>query len=154
MKIIHTIEIESTPEQVFDWLEESSRAMQWMTSVSKTEIIQETPNRVGTTFRETIEEDGRGTEMRGVITDFVPNERLAFHLEGDFNTVEVCFTLEEKAGITQLTQRADVRFKGLLKIMSLFFGSAFKRKIMSQTQSEFARLKELCERDVSNMRPT
>ena len=67
-----------------------------MTSVSRTEIIEKTPDWIGTTFRETVEENGRGTELRGVVTDFVPDERMAFHLEGAFNTVDVVWTLKEK----------------------------------------------------------
>ncbi len=39
---------------------------------------------VGTTFREYIEENGRGTEMHGVVTNFVSNKRIALHIEGDF----------------------------------------------------------------------
>ncbi len=119
-----------------------------MTSVTKFEIISENPNKVGTTFREYIEEDGRGTEMRGVITDFVSNKRLAFHLEGDFNTVDVDFTLKEHKGITQLTQNAKVNFKGIFRLLNLIFSYNVKRKIMRQIQSEFARLKVLCENDV------
>ena len=147
MKVLNTIEIKNTAEKVFYWLEDPCRAMEWMTSVTKTTIIQETPNMVGTTFREYIEENGRGTEMHGVVTNFVLNKRIAFHLEGDFNSVDVDFTLEEKDGITQMTQNAEIHFKGILKILSIFMGYFFKKKFMGQSQSEFFRLKELCERD-------
>lgn len=148
MRILNTIEIESTPEKIFYWLGDPSRAMEWMTSVSKTEIIEETPGMVGTTFREFIEEDGRGTEMRGVVVDFVQDKRMAFHLEGDFNTVDVSYTLEERASFTKLSQDAEVHFKGLLRLASVVFGPVFKRKVTKQAQSELAKLKELCERDV------
>ena len=37
--------------------------------------------------------------MQGVIVDFAPNERMAFHLEGDYNTADVAFTLEEDDGV-------------------------------------------------------
>ena len=148
MKISNTIEIKSTPEKVFYWLEDPARAMQWMTSVTKAEIINETTNMVGTTFIEYIEENGRGIEMHGVVTDFVSNKRLAFQLDGDFNSVEVDFTLEGKEGITQLTQNAEIHFKGIMSVLSILLGPFFKKKIMSQVRSEFARLKELCEQDV------
>lgn len=124
--------------------------MKWMTSVSKTEIVKETPSMVGTTFRELIEEDGRGTEMRGVVTEFLSDKRLAFHLEGDFNSVEVSYALEEKGSITQLSQNAEICFKGLLRVFSIFLGPILKRKLTSQTRSELAGLKELCERDVQS----
>ncbi len=124
--------------------------MEWMTSVSKTEIIKETPNMVGTTFLELIEENGRGTEMRGVVTDFVPNKRLAFHLEGEFNSVEVSYILQEKGEITQLSQNAEIQLKGLLRLLSVFFSPFFKKKIKDQARRELARLKELCERDIQS----
>jgi uncharacterized protein YndB with AHSA1/START domain len=147
MKISCQIEIEAPQETVFYWIEDPSRAMKWMTSVTHTEIIDQKPDLIGTTFREYVEENGSGTEMEGVITDFVPNQRIAFHLEGGYNAVDVDFTLQSREGITQLTQRADVRFKGKLRVLSLFFGPTFKRKITSQMEQEFSTLKALCERD-------
>ena len=145
MKISNTIEIKTTPGKVFYWLEDPERAMKWQTNVTSYKIIKETQDKIGTTFTEYIEEGGRGTEMSGVLTEFVSNKKLAFHLEGDYNTVDVDFTLNEKDGNTHLTQNAEVHFKGLLRIMSIFFGSFFKKKITRQTQKEFAMLKELCE---------
>jgi uncharacterized protein YndB with AHSA1/START domain len=142
MKISNTIEIKTTPENVFYWLEDPERAMKWQTTVTKYEIIKETPQKVGTTFTEYIEENGHGTEMRGILTGFVPNKMLAFHLEGDYNTIDVNFTLKEKEGTTQITQHAEVHFRGMLKVLSVYL----KRKIIKQMQKEFALLKELCER--------
>jgi carbon monoxide dehydrogenase subunit G len=146
MKISNTIEIEATPAEVFYWLGDPSRAREWMTSVSHTEIIEKTPNWVGTTFRETVEEDGRGTELRGVVTDFIANERMAFHLEGKFNTVDVVWTLRDKGQTTEVSQMAEVKFRGLVRVLSIVLGSAFKKKVIAQDQREFARLKALCER--------
>ena len=74
MEVSNTIEINCTPEKVFYWLEDPVRAMEWMTSVTRTKIIEETPDMVGTTFVEYLEEGGRGTEMRGIITEFIPNK--------------------------------------------------------------------------------
>ena len=145
MKITNSIEIHSPTQVVFAWLEDPRRAKQWMTSVSKTEMINETPERVGTTFRETVEENGRGTELTGVITEFVPNRRLAFHLEGKYNAVDVIYTLQENGGDTRLSQTADVNFKGWLRIMGFLMAPAFKKKVLAQATSEFAALKTLCE---------
>ena len=147
MKITNIIEIAATAAKVFYWLGDPSRAMEWMTSVARTEIIEKTPGWVGTRFRETVEEDGRGTEMHGIVTEFLTNERMAFHLEGEFNTVDVVWTLQEKEQSTIVSQVAEVRFKGLMRVMSVLLGPAFKKKIMAQAQREFAVLKELCERD-------
>ena len=145
MKITHAIEILNSPEKVFYWLENPDCAMQWMENVTKSEIINQTPDMVGTTFREYVEEGGQGTELQGVITDFNPNKRLAFHLEGDFNSVDVSFVLEEKGENTQLTQRAEVRFKGKLKVIGVLLHPFLKWKLKKQIQGEFSDLKKLCE---------
>jgi carbon monoxide dehydrogenase subunit G len=146
MKITNTIEIQATPAKVFYWLGDPTRAMEWMTSVSRTEIIEKTPGWIGTRFREAVEEDGRQTELQGVVTDFVENERTAFHLEGKFNSVNVVWTLRGTGQTTEVCQVAEVRFKGLLRVLSVVLGPALKKKIIAQGQYEFARLKELCER--------
>jgi carbon monoxide dehydrogenase subunit G len=145
MKILNSIEIKTTPEKIFYWLEEPARAMEWMTSVTKTEFINKTPNMIGTTFREIIEENGRETEMRGVIIDFNKNKNITFKLDGNFNTVEVSFALIEKEGITVLIQNAEVHFKGIMKIVTVIFGSLIKKKILSQSQKEFQKSKDICE---------
>lgn len=146
MTISNTIEINAKPAEVFYWLGDPIRAMEWMSSVSHTEIIEKTPNWIGTTFREAMEEDGRATELRGVVTDFVANERMAFHLEGEFNTVDVVWTLRDTGRTTEVCQAAEVRFKGLARVLSLVLTPVFKKKAAAQGRREFARLKELCER--------
>lgn len=145
MKISCSIDIESTPEEVFHWLDNPQRAMVWMSSVSRTEMLHQTPGVVGTTFRETIQENGQSTQLRGVITAFEPNRLIAFHLSGEFNDVDVQYRLEEVDKHTRLTQRAHVRFKSLMRVVSIAMGPVFKKKIMDQARGEFERLKELCE---------
>ena len=145
MKISCSIDIESTPEEVFHWLDNPQRAMVWMSSVSRTEMLHQTPGVVGTTFRETIQENGQSTQLRGVITAFEPNRLIAFHLSGEFNDVDVQYRLEEVDKHTRLTQRAHVRFKSLMRVVSIAMRPVFKKKIMDQAWGEFARLKELCE---------
>jgi hypothetical protein len=147
MRVSNIIEIQSSSKKVFYWLDDPNRAKKWMTSVTKYEIIKETTNRVGTTFREYIEENGRGIEMIGVVMEFVSNERFAVHLESDINSVDVSFILEQKGGITQLTQNAEIHFKGMPKVLSLLLRASIKKKILRQSQGELARLKELCEQD-------
>jgi hypothetical protein len=122
--------------------------MQWMTSVTRSEFIQETPDRIGTTFREYVEEKGRGIEMRGIVTAFAVNEQFAVHLESDRHTADVSFTLEESGGVTRLTQTVDLQLKGMLKLLSPFLRPSIQRKIRGQVRSEFARLKQLCEEKI------
>lgn len=146
MKIIHSIDIQAEPALVFPWIEDPEKAMQWQTSVAGGEIIKQTPDKVGTTFRERVEENGKDTELYGEITRFIPNQLIAFHLEGQFNVVDVCFRVEAIESGSRVTQEAEVRFKGLVRLMSLFFRRSFVKKLDAQAQQEFGKLKELCEK--------
>ncbi len=145
MKITLAIDIDRPPDRVFPWLAEPERAMAWMSSVSRTEILHRTPELVGTTFRETVADERGSTELRGVITACRPDRLLAFRLEGAFNDVDVAYHLEDDRNGTRLTMRAEVRFKGLVKWLSLLLGPVFKRKVMRQTAKELSALKRLCE---------
>ncbi len=145
MKLSFTVEIESSPEEVFRWLKDPEKAKKWMTSVSETEMLSGTPNTVGSTFREVIEDTNGKTEMHGVVTGYQENELISFHLSGQYNTVDVEFRLEKNGERTRITQNAEVCFRSFMKILSVFLGPAFKKGITVQSQEEFARLKELCE---------
>ena len=145
MDISHAIDIRAAPQEVFSWLKDPERAKAWMTSVSRTEYLHRTPEVVGTTFRETVADEGGAAELQGVITAYCPGELIAFHLEGQYNVVDVAYRLEEIGGCTRLTQSARIRFKGLVRLMSLLMGAKFKQNILDQSRKEFAKLKELCE---------
>jgi hypothetical protein len=120
--------------------------MVWQTGVSKTEIVKETPDGIGTTFRETVEENGRGVEMQGVVTGYRENQLLAMHMDSKYHSVDVEHRLEQIENRTRLTRNATIRFKSFMKVVSILIGPAFKKKVMDQSRREFAELKELCER--------
>lgn len=147
MKLTYTIDINTTPAKVFYWLKEPERAMLWQTNVSKIEILHETPDMIGTTGREIIEENGRSVEMHAVVTDYRENQLLAMHLDGKFNVVDVEWRLDEIDEHTRLTMNSNIRFKSFVRVLSILMRPVFKRRIVTQLREEFANLKELCERD-------
>ena len=96
---------------------------------------------------ETIEENRSGVEMQGVVTDYRENQSLAMHLSGKYSVVDVEWRIEEIGEHTRLTVYSNISFRSIIKILSISMRPSFKRKITKQLQEEFARLKELCERD-------
>ena len=149
MKIFTSLIINSDPEIVFSWLENPEKAMTWMTSVSKTEIITQSPDIVGTTFRETVEDENGAMEMTGTITAFQPGKLIAFHLESKVNIVDVEYTVSETSGSSLLEYEANVKWKFPVNIISLFIGKKMKEAIKAQSDEEFARLLVICENLVS-----
>src|SRR5512146_436610 len=108
MQINSSIDIRSTPKGVFSWLEAPEKAMTWMNSVSRTEILLDTPGRVGTTFREVLEENGHMLEMRGVITGYQPDKSISFHLESSVNALDVQYSVVEIPEGVRVLECAEV----------------------------------------------
>ncbi|UCE97182.1 MAG: SRPBCC family protein [Dehalococcoidia bacterium] len=147
MKFVYTMDINCTREKVWYWLGTPERVVMWQTNISKTEILEQTSNWIGTTFRETIEENGKGVEMQGIITDYQENRSLAMHMLSKYNVVEVKWQIKPMGGYTRLNLRSNIRFKSFLKILSIIFWPTFKRQIQRQLDREYAKLKELCEQN-------
>ena len=51
MKITTSIDILSKPENIFPWVAQPDKAMRWQKDVKGGEIIKETPEKIGTTFK-------------------------------------------------------------------------------------------------------
>ena len=145
MKVSCSIDISSTPETVFHWLGRPEYAMVWMTTVSKTEMLHETPDMVGSTFREYVEEDGQGIEMQGVVTGYVPNKSISFHLDSRVNTVDVDYLIEGAHEGVRLSENENVVWKFPMNIISIFTGTILRQNLVEQLREEFNKLKELSE---------
>jgi len=146
MRLTYSLEIRSSPQGVWYWLGDPERAKVWQTGVGETRILRRAPDWIGTTFTEVVRDDSGSTEMRGVVTDYRENEALAMHLEGDYDTVDVSWSIEPVGQHTRLTQRSDIRFKGFLRVMSILMRPVFRKKILSELRAECARLRGLCEK--------
>jgi hypothetical protein len=149
MEISSGITIKSTPGEVFSWLEDPEKAMTWMTSVSGGEILHESPDRVGTTFREVVEDESGSLEMHGVITGFEAGKMIAFHLESRVNIVDVEYRVEKSMHAARLDYHANVKWKFPVNMISIFMGEVMRQNITAQLEDELSRLKELCESEVS-----
>jgi carbon monoxide dehydrogenase subunit G len=145
VRITSSIDINSTPEVVFSWLENPQKAMQWMTSVASEVITHETPERVGTTFREIVQDESGSMEMQGTITGFEANESIAFHLESKVNIVNVEYRVEKAGERTRLEYDANIEWKFPVNIISIFMGRKMRQGIFAQLQDELSKLKKLCE---------
>jgi hypothetical protein len=149
MQIDCSIEILADPDQVFPWIDDPEKAMLWQQGVKGGEIIKETPERIGTSFVETMEEGGSSIEMRGVITGYTKNKLIAFHLESKIHVVDVTYSVAGADGRSLVLMESKIRWKFPMNIMRIFLGRKIKNGILEQTESEFAELKWLCEAENS-----
>ncbi len=121
--------------------------MQWQKNVKHGEILVRTPQMVGTTFKETIEENGRSLEMRGEITQYAENSLIAFHLESRIHAVDVGYTVEGVDGQTRVSVLAGIRWKFPMNVVSLFLRRKMERELAGQLDAELRDLKTICENE-------
>jgi uncharacterized protein YndB with AHSA1/START domain len=145
MKIAYSLDIHATPKTVFHYLEVPENAKEWMKGITETEILHETPERTGTTFRERMESDEGGLDMQGSITEFVPERVIAFRLESKIHTVNVRYSVEPQISGARLKIDSSIQFRFPMSIMAWFLGKKMRAEFLAELQGECAELKRLCE---------
>lgn len=145
MRIIYANKILKPPEIVFPWIAEPDKAMQWQKNVKGGEIIINKPEVIGTTFKEEIEEGGDSLEMYGVITRFIRDQIIEFHLESKIHNLDVSYSVEEFNKNTEIKVDARINWKFPMNLMSVFIGNKMKKGIAEQMESEILELKRICE---------
>lgn len=145
MRIHYANEIMKPPDIVFPWIAEPDKAMQWQKNVKEGEIIVSVPGVTGTTFREVIEEDGGSLEMVGVITRFIRDQLIEFHLESRLHKVDVAYAVEGTNDATRITVDAKINWKFPLNLLSIFIGQKMKKGIEDQMETEILELKGILE---------
>lgn len=154
MNIKYSKEILRPPEIVFPWIVEPEKAMKWQRNVKGGEIIIKTPEMIGTTFTEVIEEDGKVLEMQGTITKYKEDQIIGFHIQSKIHEFDVSYAVEEVNEATRLTIEAIIKWKFPMNIISLFIGRKIEKGLLKQIESEVLELKRLCESEQISNRPT
>ncbi len=145
MRIVYETVLSQPPEVVFPWIAEPRKAMKWQKNVKEGEIINNKPEVVGTTFRETIEEDGNRLEMLGTITKYVKNKTIGFHLDSKIHMFDVSYSLEQVDKKTNFRIEAVIAWKFPMNIISLFAGKKREKDLVRQLESETQALIEIWE---------
>jgi len=145
MKITLSIDINAPPQAVFEWVGNPEKAMQWQQGVAETEYISKTENMVGTTFRETMVEGGNKLEMQGEVTGYAPGRSISFHISSRIHDFDVTYAVQGIPAGSRIAVSTNIQWKFPMSVMTLIAGGKIKANIISQTQAELRRLKELCE---------
>lgn len=128
MKTSKTTIIDAPAATVFLWLEDNDRLKKWVPNIVEDEPLVETPEKVGSKFRQVFLENGRRMEMIGEITEFVENERLRVYITGKMFDLDVDYILAPLSETqTELTQDSEIKFKGFMMLFApiMFLMSKF-----------------------------
>jgi len=146
MKTSKTTVIDAPAKIVFLWLEDNDRLRQWIPSLVEDEPIIETPEKVGSKFRQVFLENGKEMEMIGEITEYTENERLRCYITGKMFDLDVDYILKATSDTqTELTQDSEIKMKGFLKLMTPIMWLASKFSKNNAQDKAHAMLKEMAE---------
>ena len=120
VKISAAIDITCRPEEVFTWIDDPGKAMLWQKGVKGGEIIKETPGKIGTTFKETMEEDDKSMEMEGKITNYISDELISFQLESKIHRVQVNYSIKGETVRSIVKIDSMIHWKFSMNIISFF----------------------------------
>lgn len=138
-----SIEIDRPIEDVFRLTNE--HVAEWSIVVVEDEVIEQTPEGVGTTFRTVTEDHGKRMVFQGVVTRHDPPYANAARLTGDMFDIDTEFTFEDLSGRTRVTQTADVTGKGFFRLFMFLFGWMMYRSHCKSSENELECLKRFCE---------
>jgi len=130
----------------FLWLEDNERLKQWVPNLVEDDPIIETPEKLGSTFRQTFLERGKEMKMTGEITAYTENEHMRVFMTGDMFNLDVDYilkTLTPKQ--TEVTQDTEIKMKGVAKLFAPLMLLMSKLSKNNPQAEAHARLKEMAE---------
>ncbi len=144
MKINCSMEIPRPGEYIFPWLAEPGKSMLWKKEVTGGKTLEKKPGIVGTTFTEILEVKGSKLEMRGSITSYVLNRKIAFYLESRIHAMDVVYALHEIRGGSRLDVNVDIRWRFPVSIIIALSFGGMERTLTRTIYAELHELKRLC----------
>lgn len=146
MKTSKTTLIDAPANIVFLWLEDKDRLCQWVPNIVEDEALTETPDKIGSTFRQVFLERGKRMELIGEITAYKENERMRVDMTGDMFSLDADYILNALSETqTELTQDTTIKFKGALKLMTPLFILVAKFSKNDAQAEAHAKLKAMAE---------
>lgn len=143
-----SVEISLPIEDVFEFT--NDHVVEWSLTVVEDTVINETPDRVGTTFKCVTESRGKRLEFRGEVTRWERPHASAINLIGDSFDIEAAYFFETTDAGTRVTQKAVISPKGLLRVPFFLFGWMMGKASCDEAQKELDNLKRVLEERVGS----
>ena len=141
MHFENTVTIQRPPDEVFEYLAHFENVPEWNYAIVKTQQTSDGPVGVGTTYKQARSLPSPSEEAFEV-TEFDPDRRLA--IRGDLGPFEgtLTYDLESVPDGTKITNSADLRAHGLLKVAA----PLASRRVGDAVAANLQTLKDILER--------
>ncbi|HEX2045438.1 MAG TPA: SRPBCC family protein [Gaiellaceae bacterium] len=139
----HTVEIAAAPEEVFPYLVDGERRLEWMGVLQESEKLTDGPPGVGSRWRDVFEDHGHRIELDAELEEYEPGRRLVVRLRNRAFESTSTQVLEEAAGGTRLTAVIETEYKALA---ARLMAGVVTRHAQKQLEADLTRLKAIVER--------
>ena len=131
-----TVEIEAPASDVFAWLVDPERRLQWVAGLVASEDLG------GGRYRETMEAGGRRVDVQSTVAELDEPRAVTVEMRGSGVTARASTRLEElDGGRTRVTSSLDLELGGLLR----FAGGMAARQAQASLERSLRQLKLLVE---------
>lgn len=143
MKAQASVEINRPIDEVFDFT--NNHVVEWSLTVVEDTVVNETLERVGTTFKCVTQSRGQRLEFQGVVTRWESPHVSAINLVGDTFDIEAAYFFETTSYGTRVTQKSVISPKGFLKVVFFLCGWMMGKAGCNEAQKELDNLKLVAE---------
>ena len=126
MKVELNVRTDKPLTKVFDYLSDFTTTTDWDPGTVST-VREQGDGGVGTTYRNTSEFMGRQTELRYVVQELVPGERIKLRGENKTVTSTDTLTFRPAGDQTEVTYSAEFDFKGPARYLAPLLRPALNR---------------------------
>lgn len=137
------IEINKPVKEVFAKFEDIEILKTWMPELKVIEPINETSQKIGSTYKMVIENEGREVKMIEKILAYTPNEKMTFHFTSDGMQKTDDYNFIKQGAITKVVQNSTIKSNSYM--LACVF-PWFKSKFKSLSQEYMNRFKEVVEK--------
>ncbi len=135
-----SIHLHRPAHEVFAFLSDPQKLLLWQSNLLQSEMLTEGPLRLGSRFREVRRMGPRESEIRGEVSDFEMNRRLATRTETRPQAT-VRYVLEPEEGGTHLHYEFALQSTGLMRLMEPMIGSSIRK----DSERDLQKLQQLLE---------
>ncbi len=127
MRYRKEIEVTRPAADAFAYLADFSRASEWDPGIAESRRLTDGPTAVGSRFEVVALFRGKRQRFEYVVTAYDEGRRIVLHGEGAKALSDDTIVVESRDGRTRVTYEADLRLKGVYRVVEPFLGSTFTR---------------------------
>jgi uncharacterized protein YndB with AHSA1/START domain len=129
IRVAKTMHIARSPEDVFNFLADASREVEWNTTAISVARVSDGPLGQGSRFCGNYKRIG---QLDSTITAYDWPRKLGFRSEGRALYMDFTFTFTPEPGGTQIQALAEIRLRGPLRLLEPFMGGMMDREFSTR----------------------